>query len=99
MNNKTYNIVKRPKHYNVHPSGIECIEVVRHFSFNLGNAIKYMWRQGEKEYVDGNALESAIVDLEKSQYYIADEIKRLRKIQHKQQRRTKKRLAERLCKV
>lgn len=30
--------VNHPKHYNSHPSGIECIEVVRHMSFNVGSA-------------------------------------------------------------
>ncbi len=32
--------VDHPAHYNVHPSGIECIEVVRHHNFNVGSAIK-----------------------------------------------------------
>ena len=34
--------VNHPSHYNQLP--IECIEVVRHFPYNLGNAIKYIWR-------------------------------------------------------
>ena len=29
--------VDHPAHYNVHPSGIECIEVVRHHNFNVGS--------------------------------------------------------------
>ena len=61
--------VNHPKHYNSHPSGIECITVVRHMNFNRGNAIKYLWRAGDKE----NELE----DLKKAAWYIADEIKRL----------------------
>ena len=36
--------VNHPKHYNAHPSGIECIDVGEHMSFNLGNAVKYIWR-------------------------------------------------------
>lgn len=27
-----------------HPSGVQCIEIVRHMSFCLGNAVKYVWR-------------------------------------------------------
>lgn len=60
--------VNHPKHYNVHPSGVECIEVVRHMSFNLGNVVKYLWRADEK----GAPLE----DLKKARFYLDDEIKR-----------------------
>lgn len=43
--------VNHPKHYNAHPSGIECIAVVEHMNFCLGNAIKYIWLPagGERE--------------------------------------------------
>ncbi len=60
--------VNHPSHYTSHPSGIECIQVVRHMGFNLGNAIKYIWRADLK----GNAIE----DLEKARFYIEDEIRR-----------------------
>lgn len=62
--------VNHPKHYTNHPSGIECIEIVRHMSFNRGNAIKYIWRAGEKN--------DEIEDLEKAQWYLGDEIQRLK---------------------
>jgi hypothetical protein len=76
-----------PPHYNQNPSGIECIEVVRHLNFNVGNAIKYLWRAGHKK-PDGVAgvelhgeLSQAqlkeIEDLKKAAWYIADEINRL----------------------
>lgn len=58
--------VNHPKHYNSHPSGIECIEIVRHMSFNLGNVFKYLWRFDHK----GVALE----DLQKAAWYLNDEI-------------------------
>lgn len=61
--------VNYPSHYTSHPSGIECITVTRHFNFNLGNVIKYIWRAGEK----GNAIE----DLQKARWYLTDEIRRL----------------------
>ena len=60
--------VNHPAHYTSHPSGIECIEVTRWMNFNMGNAIKYIWRAGNK----GNALE----DLKKARWYLDDEIKR-----------------------
>jgi hypothetical protein len=43
-------VVDHPEHYNWF--GIECVQVVEHFTFNLGNAIKYIWRAGRKgDYV------------------------------------------------
>lgn len=36
-----------PSHYR--SDDIECIEVVRHMSFCQGNAIKYLWRLGQKD--------------------------------------------------
>lgn len=63
--------VNHPKHYTSDPSGVECIEITRHRNFNIGNAIKYLWRAGLK---DGN---SDIQDLRKAVWYIEDEIKRL----------------------
>lgn len=64
--------VHHPSHYTSDPSGIECIEITRHRNFNIGNAIKHLWRAGLK---DGN---SDIQDLQKAIWYIQDEIKRLK---------------------
>ncbi len=58
-----------PSHYRKHPSGIECIEVTRHMNFNVGNAIKYIWRYMDK----GDPVEN----LKKAQWYLDDEIRRL----------------------
>lgn len=58
-----------PSHYRKHPSGIECIEVVRHMNFNTGNAMKYIWRYLDK----GDPVEN----LKKAQWYLDDEIRRL----------------------
>lgn len=63
--------VNKPKHYNSHPSGVECIEITRHMTFNCGNVVKYLWRAGLK---DGNP---SVQDLKKAAWYLADEIKRL----------------------
>ena len=65
--------VNHPKHYNAHPSGVECIDVVEHMSFNLGNVIKYLWRADEKG--------ASIEDLKKAAWYLQREIeKRERKV-------------------
>lgn len=56
--------VNHPPHYNQHPSGIECITIVEHFNFNLGNAIKYIWRAGLKS-------EDPVEDLKKAAFYIS----------------------------
>ena len=60
--------IEHPKHYTSHPSGIECIQITRHMGFNLGNAIKYIWRADLKN--------DALEDLEKAVWYLRDEIKR-----------------------
>lgn len=67
----THDPVNHPSHYTSHPSGVECITVVEHMSFNAGNAVKYIWRAGLK---DGQ-----IQDLEKARWYINREIDRLRR--------------------
>lgn len=64
--------VNNPEHYTTDPSGIECIQITRHRNFNVGNAIKYLWRAGLKN------KETTIQDLEKAMYYINDEINRLK---------------------
>lgn len=68
---KKYDPVNRPKHYNSHPSGVECITVTRHMTFNLGNAVKYLWRNGLKD------SEPSVQELEKAVWYIKDEIVRI----------------------
>jgi hypothetical protein len=67
-------VVNQPPHYTSDPSGVECIQITRHRNFNVGNAIKYLWRAGIKD--DSKTIE----DLEKAVFYINDEINRLRSI-------------------
>lgn len=83
--------VNHPSHYTSDPSGIECIQITRHRNFNIGNAIKYLWRAGLKLEVPmpveglpdrlvrqvSNAKQ--IEDLRKAVWYIEDEIQRLAK--------------------
>ena len=58
--------VNHPKHYTSHPSGVECIEITRHMGYNLGNAVKYIWRCDLKR--------DAIEDLKKAIWYLQDEL-------------------------
>lgn len=66
--------VNHPKHYNSSEAKcecgrrIECIDIVRHMSFDIGNVIKYLWRSTMK-----NGLE----DMKKAQWYLNDAIKQL----------------------
>jgi len=61
--------VNHPPYYN-QISGIERIDVAENFNFNVGNAIKYLWRAGLKR--------SAIEDLEKAVWYCQREILRIK---------------------
>lgn len=65
-------MVNHPSHYTSDPSGVECITITRHRNFNIGNAIKYLWRAGLKGDEGKN-----IEDLRKAVFYINDEIARL----------------------
>ncbi len=64
--------INHPPHYNNSEAKcscgrrIECIDVTRHLNFNIGNAMKYLWRCDFK----GVAVE----DLKKALWYINDEI-------------------------
>jgi hypothetical protein len=73
--------VNHPRHYSDGPccdhcgKPVECIVVVRRMNFNIGNAIKYLWRAGKKD------PDRHIEDLRKAGWYIEDEIKRLQSAQ------------------
>lgn len=56
--------VNHPSHYT--QTDFECIELVRYMGFNLGNAIKYIWRYDSK---------NGIEDLKKALWYLDDELK------------------------
>jgi hypothetical protein len=68
-------MVNHPPHYTSSKAhcgnckeSIECIEIARHMSFNIGNAVKYLWR---------HELKGGIEDLKKAKWYINDAIKQL----------------------
>jgi len=62
--------VDHPQHYK-RGNAPECIELVRWMNFNLGSAIKYLYRAGLK---GGNPT---VQDLKKALWYIQDEINKL----------------------
>jgi hypothetical protein len=61
-----HDTVNKPRHYTEHPSGVECIQITEHMGFNLGNAVKYIWRSDLKN--------NAVEDLQKAAWYINREI-------------------------
>lgn len=65
-----YEAVNHPRHYASHPSGVECISIIQWFPFNIGTAIKYLWRCGLKPGAD------EVEDLRKAIFYIEQEIRR-----------------------
>jgi hypothetical protein len=65
---KEMDSVNHPEHYTKHPSGVECIQITEHMGFNLGNAIKYIWRADLKS--------DAIEDLKKARWYIDRELEK-----------------------
>lgn len=58
--------VNHPPHYGSHPSGVECIAITRHMSFDFGNAFKHVfrapWKNGRQDY-------------EKAIWYLRDTLK------------------------
>lgn len=68
-------MVNHPRHYNSSPAScsqcghtLECIEVTRHMSFNVGNVVKYLWRAG---------LKGGLEDMKKARWYLDDAIKEM----------------------
>jgi hypothetical protein len=72
MAESVHDPVNHPSHYTSHPSGVECVDVAEHYGFNIGNAIKYLWRAGLKSA-------DPVEDLRKAVWYVNREIARLAK--------------------
>lgn len=67
---KLGSMVHHPRHYNIHPSGVECIDIIESFPFNIGTAMKHLWRAGEKPGTP------ELEDLQKALWYVNREIQR-----------------------
>lgn len=68
-----YEYVDHPNHYNDHPAGIECIDVIEEMTANIALAIKHLWRAGLKPGQDAER------DFDKAIWYIEREKSRLNK--------------------
>lgn len=62
--------INHPKHYNAHLSGVEAIDVCEHMPFNIGNAVKYLFRAEHKG--------AASDDVKKAAWYLRREAARVR---------------------
>lgn len=74
---KKPDLINHPPHYTANDAScdkcghsIECIDITRHMNFNLGNALKYIWRCDSK----GPKIEN----LQKAIWYLQDEIDRIK---------------------
>lgn len=69
--------VTHPHHYTWLKDlcGVEVIDITRHMDFDLGNAIKYILRNGHKSEQGMSNKEKAIEDLKKATFYLNDKIK------------------------
>ena len=75
-------LVNHPKHYNSHPTGIECIELAQHYGFSTGNVLKYMWRAGIKKELGKDDIAKELEDIDKAIWYINHFIKELEAQDH-----------------
>lgn len=53
-------MINHPNHYNWAP--VECLEIAEHYSFDIGNTIKYVYRRNFKD--------SPLKDLLKAEFYL-----------------------------
>ncbi len=70
MSSKKQEFTTRPGHYPA-IAGVESIRIMETFNFNLGNAMKYIWRCGQKPG------ETPVHDLRKAIQYLEFEIARI----------------------
>lgn len=63
--------VNHPAHYQ-RKDGIECIDIIRHYTCDIANALKYLMRAGLKTEMGMEDAEKEIEDLKKALWYIED---------------------------
>jgi predicted RNA-binding Zn-ribbon protein involved in translation (DUF1610 family) len=59
-----YEIIDHPPHYNQHPSGVECINIIKYMMFLPAIVIKHVWRAGLKPGM------TVLDDLRKARRYL-----------------------------
>lgn len=67
----TNNRVEHPDYYQGE-NGIETIEIIRHYTCDIANALKYLMRAGKKHEMGMEDAEKEIEDLKKALWYIED---------------------------
>lgn len=67
-----------PSYYKQHPSGVECIEITKHYDFCIGNAIKYLWRCGLKQEEGISNKDKEIEDINKAIWYLQKKVETLK---------------------
>ena len=72
----TNNRVEHPDYYQG-KNGIETIEIIRHYTCDIANALKYLMRAGKKQEMGMEDAEKEIEDLKKALWYIEDYRKHL----------------------
>ena len=56
--------------YYSHPSGLQCQDFKHYLPSSIGDALKYIWRAGKKNYPNMTATESALADFDKALNYL-----------------------------
>lgn len=71
--------VEHPSHYTwlKDVCGVEPIDIIRHFDYDIGAALKYLFRAGHKKQSGITDRQKEINDLQKAVWYIQDKIKTL----------------------
>ena len=72
------NRVEHPDYYQG-KNGIETIEIIRHYTCDIANALKYLMRAGKKQEMGMEDAEKEIEDLKKALWYIEDYKKHVNK--------------------
>lgn len=65
-------MVDHPAHYNQHPAGIECIDVIAPMVLCIGTAVKHLWRAGLKPGAED------VQDVEKAIFYLQYHLEQLK---------------------
>lgn len=76
INKEKEDNVNHPSHYTwlKDKCGVEVIDITRHFDFDIGNALKYIFRAGHKGDTSLTNREKEIEDLKKAIFYLNDKI-------------------------
>lgn len=74
-------MVSHPRHYTSHPSGVECIDIIRHYCCDIAFAMKYLWRAGLKGEEGMTQREKEIEDCRKAVWYLRDYMRNASKVQ------------------